>query len=903
MSQRLWHFTDKLGSFEAAGIEESKTLYFPLCNETLLSCVTPTLHGDIKTGQNSFLLIPVSRMDLVNSRSSRNFWIYLVRNAKDSNRISKGGSPHKDKIWSATGVSKDYEQIQQDLVKLEAGLLWHKVTRENRRIGLRAEILSFVPSSGEPVEILTVRLTNSTSRKITFIPTAAIPLYARSAHNLRDHRHVTSLLQRIRLHKFGVIVKPTLVFEESGHRPNKTLYFVLGWDEKFKAPQYLYPTQEMFCQDGGDLEAPESALKNLLPAKQQIQGREAMGALRFAPVTLEPGESRSYILFMGITQDEAWIPRLIQKFKNSKQVEHAFENTKDFWRRKSDAISVLTAQSDFNNWFRWVSVQPYLRKVFGCSFLPDFDYGKGGRGWRDLWQDCLSLILSDPSQARSLLVNNFSGVRIDGSNATIIGKKDSKFFADRNNISRVWMDHGVWPLMTLDLYMNETGDLDILFEKTSYFRDHQICRCREVDPAWSPSSEKALKTHSGKIYRGTVLEHLLVQNLTSFFNVGAHNFIRLEGADWNDGLDMAKEKGESVAFSAMYAHHLKLLSDLLLKSGVRHIEVHKELAILLSEMNYNDAKGKLKVLERYFEKTRASVSGAKLRLEAFLLSDNLRRKSMWLANHIRKDAWLPQGFFNGYYDNAGKRVEGQKGRRARMSLSSQVFPIMSGVADDAQVEQILRSVIKYLQDKKCKGIRLNTDFKEEQHNLGRAFSFVYGDKENGAFFNHMIVMFAFALYSRGFVAKGWEALSSVYRMALDTQKSKIYPCLPEYFNLEGRGMYSYLTGSASWFVLTLLTQVFGVKAKDGDLLIEPKFLAVQFKETQVLRIRRNFCGRPLEVSFFNPRRLDYPKYKIIKVDLNSLPLPSPDASRMVIKRKIILNLPLKEINKLHIHLG
>jgi len=41
-----------------------------------------------------------------------------------------------------------------------------------------------------------------------------------------------------------------------------------------------------------------------------------------------------------------------------------------------------------------VAIQPTLRKIFGCSFLPDFDYGKGGRGWRDLWQDCLGLILS-----------------------------------------------------------------------------------------------------------------------------------------------------------------------------------------------------------------------------------------------------------------------------------------------------------------------------------------------------------------------------------------------------------------------------------------------------------------------------------------------------------------------------
>jgi cellobiose phosphorylase len=887
MTQKFWHFTDNQGSFQWPAAEKIKGYYFPLCNASLLSCVTPTLHGDIKSGQDSFLLIPVSRIDLFNLRSSRNFWVYV----------------NKDKVWSATGVSKDLKQIQQDEVKLEAGLLWHKIARENRDVGLRAELLSFVPQPSDPVEILTARFTNTTSRKITFVPTAAIPIYARSAHNLRDHRHVTSLLQRVILHKFGVIAKPTLVFNESGHKPNRMFYFVLGWDERSRPPRAIYPTQEMFCQEEGDLESPVSVLKDILPRHQQIQGKEAMGGLRFRPVTLKPQESCSYIILMGMTPDKAQIKKLTQKFKNIRGVQKAFEETKNFWIKNSSKISVFTGQPDFDNWFRWVSVQPILRNIFGCSFLPDFDYGKGGRGWRDLWQDCLGLILNNPRQVRGLLINNFSGARIDGCNATIIGKKANEFIADRNNISRVWMDHGIWPLLTLDLYLNETGDFSVLFEKTSYFRDHQIYRCRKVDPAWSPKSGKILKTSSGNLYKGTVLEHLLVQNLVPFFNTGAHNFVRLEGADWNDGLDMAGEKGEGVAFSAMYAYNLKLLSGLLLKLDARRIEIHKELTLLLGEMNYNDARGKAKVLDKYFEKTKSCVSGAKLAIDVTRLSDNLRRKSMWLAKHIHKNAWLKDGFFNGYYDNAGKRVEGKKGRLVRMSLTSQVFPITSGIADNAQITKILRSVKKYLQDKKFKGIHLNTDFKEEQHNLGRAFSFVYGDKENGAFFNHMIIMYAFALYRRGFVSKGWEALFSIYQMALDTQRSKIYPCLPEYFDGEGRGMYSYLTGSASWFVLTLMTQVFGVRGKDGDLLIEPKLCAAQFKATQVLRINRTFCDRSLEIRFFNPKKLDYTKYKIVKATLNSRLLPIKVSPRMMIRRNMLLKLTPNKINKLHIYLG
>jgi len=164
-------------------------------------------------------------------------------------------------------------------------------------------------------------------------------------------------------------------------------------------------------------------------------------------------------------------------------------------------------------------------------------------------------------------------------------------------------------------------------------------------------------------------------------------------------------------------------------------------------------------------------------------------------------------------------------------------------------------------------------------------------------------MFAYALYKRGFVREGWQVLNSIYNMAIDTEKIKIYPCLPEYFNLEGKGMYSYLTGSASWFVLTMLTQVFGVKGKDGNLLIEPKLCLEQFTDSLKITINRTFAGRNLAITFFNPKKLEYGRYRIIKATLNSQDLALKEPQRIVIKRSAILKLPSNKINSLKIVLG
>ncbi len=886
--ERLWNFTDNAGSFYSGCADKIKSLYFPLGNDSIMSSITPDLHGDIKRGQNSFLLTPVSRIDLTNLRSSRNFWIYI--------------NPHQ--VWSATGVSKNSKQISQDKFSLEAGLLWHKITRKNKAIGINAEILSFVPAANEPVEIMQVKLTNISSKPTSFIPTVAIPIYGRGANNIRDHRHVTSLLQRVILHNFGVISKPTLAFDESGHRANKDNYFVLGWDERFSPPERIYPTEEAFCGDSGDLEEPEAVFKNATAQLNNIQGKEVMGGLSFKRASLQPGQSKTYTMVMGITQDYAEIKKLISKFNHPNKVSLALEKNKIFWNGLSQGVNITTQDTDFNNWLHWVNIQPTLRRIFGCSFLPDFDYGRGGRGWRDLWQDCLGLIINDSQKVRSLLINNFCGVKIDGSNATIIAKASGEFIADRNNISRVWMDHGIWPLLTLDLYINETGDLDILFEQATYFYNHEIKRTKDIDYNWSPAYGNKLKTKQGKVYLGSILEHLIVQNLVQFLNVGSHNHICLEGADWNDGLDMGKENGESVAFSAMYAQNLETLAELLLKIGKSNkVRVAEEVGILLNRINYESISSKRKLLDRYFSQTSSSVSGSKISLDALQLAKDFRAKSVWMKQHIRSNEWLKEDFFNGYYDNRKERLEGKKGNRIQMTLTAQVFTIMAGIAQPWQVRKILQGVNKYLFDKQNGSIHLNTDFKQEQFNLGRAFSFSYGDKENGAIFSHMVVMFSYALYKQGFAQEAWKTLNSLYQMVKNTSRSKVYPCLPEYFNLEGRGMYSYLTGSASWFILTLLNQTFGVRGQDGDLVIEPKLSAEHFHKNGSISIERVFAGKKIVVSFFNSAKLNYGKYKITKVLLNSEDLPIDKSRYLIITREVILGLSDKKLNSIEIHLN
>ena len=886
-----WEFVGKKGDFRLENADQSSYLYFPLTNEAgMMSSITPLLKGDIKSGQNTFALTPVSAEDLHNNKSGRNFWLLV----DDKELISAAGNSAKQR-------AERYNDGEKAV--LEAGLLWHKMIRENKKLNIKTEITNFVPANKEKVELMKVKIINTGEKTKKITPTAAVPIYGRSADNLRDHRHVTSLLNNTQTLEYGVSVSPTLSFDERGHKENDVSYAVIGAEESGAKPLGFYPLVEEFIGEGGSLDWPEAVIKKsdeFVKAGKSINGYETMGAIRFEDIELKAGESRSYITAVIIDEGENIIEDAAQKYLSKDKFEYYLNENKSFWEQKIDKLQFESSQADFDRWMRWVTLQPILRRIYGCSFLPHHDYGRGGRGWRDLWQDNLALLLMEPDGVRESLLNNFAGVRIDGTNATIIGSEPGEFIADRNNISRVWMDHGSWPFLTTKLYIDQSGDLEFLLEKQSYFKDSHTSFGKELDENWDAEKGNRLLDKDNNIYQGTIIEHLLVQHLTIFFNVGENNNLKLEGADWNDGLDMAEEKGESVAFTALYASNLLEMADLLKKLKEKRsqdkLELAQELKILFdsigSVIDYDSVGEKRARLARYFDSFGSKVSGEKTEFEIDELRKDLIRKANWIFKHLRENEWLKnkEGFswFNGYYDNKGERLEGDHPLGARMTLTGQVFSIMSGAATDSQVEKIIESADHYLKDESVGGYRLNTDFKEVLLDMGRAFGFAYGHKENGAMFSHMAVMYSNALYQRGFAEAGFEVISSIYEHASDFAKSRIYPGIPEYINQKGRGMYHYLTGSASWLLLTMVTQVYGVRGRLGNLILDPKLLVEQFDKNGHAAISTVFADRKIEVEYNNPDQLNYSDYRIkeIKIDNEKVDF-SIDKRAAVLKKDLI----------------
>ena len=169
-------------------------------------------------------------------------------------------------------------------------------------------------------------------------------MYGRSASNIRDHRHVTSLLHRTFTVKNGIEIFPTLTFDERGHNKNTVYYGALAKEETdgvMVSPISFCPVTEEFIGRGGNFENPYMVAKNQpLPygVGEEIDGYETVAAMRFADAVISPGETKTYIIALGYGNSEEEIDKLGEKYLDIKAFDSFLEETKKYWQ---DKINVL----------------------------------------------------------------------------------------------------------------------------------------------------------------------------------------------------------------------------------------------------------------------------------------------------------------------------------------------------------------------------------------------------------------------------------------------------------------------------------------------------------------------------------------------------------------------------------
>ncbi|MDY0276943.1 MAG: hypothetical protein RBQ97_02545 [Acholeplasma sp.] len=807
-------------------ISHNNGYYLPMYNDKgIVSAITPFFSGDLKRGYYNYAIKPASELDLFNLTDRRNVIFDINNKRYDLN----GQMP-----WQQDDeVEIVYEQLSQQVI------------RKNNLVTL--DTLSFVPVS-DNLEVHLIKITNNSNEKIRVKTTVSIPLYSRSPENIFDHRHVTSLLNRVKVLENGIFNKPSLSFDERGHKINEVIYSVFANIEGVK-PVYYYPNLDDYI-DGGSFLYPKGIYKNRYKINDEIDGYEANGGIGFDEFVLEVNEEKHLTVTVGIHDDEKKMIAQSTKYFEKDVVKKEHQMVLDRFNTINKYIKFTFGNEEYCKQLSWITLQPILRRHLGNSFLPHHDYGHGGRGWRDLWQDLLSLIFSHDESVFKSIINNFAGVRIDGSNATIIGNKSGEFKADRNQIIRVWSDHGSWPLLTVKMYIDETNDIDLLRVNQTYFDDQFTHYTKKTKSQYGEGNK--LTFQDGQLFYGTILEHIILQNIVGILNVGKHGFVRLEDADWNDGLDMGNKNGETIPFTFFYTNNLRIINELLEKLNDVEIELFNHLELLIfGNITLNDYFDYL--LNKPIKKTWINKNELIKRLN-HIVDEKLK--------HINKNAWISDTHYQSYYNNDGVPVDNKN----TASLTAQTMGLINNIPSQKEVERIAKFTREILFDRSIGGYRLNSDYNKVMMNLGRAYGFAYGHKENGAVFAHMATMYTFGLYQYNLVNYGNESLRSLIDQTLSSD-SNVLAGVPEYFNNRGQGKYLYLTGTGSWMVHLFRTQVFGIKMNFGVLTLEPKLAKCDFIAKKA-SIQTYLFGHMRKITYINSNDLEYGEYKIYEIRIN-----------------------------------
>ncbi|MFR8331611.1 MAG: hypothetical protein ACLU9S_03885 [Oscillospiraceae bacterium] len=185
---------------------------------------------------------------------------------------------------------------------------------------------------------------------------------------------------------------------------------------------------------------------------------------------------------------------------------------------------------------------------------------------------------------------------------------------------------------------------------------------------------------AGEIYQGTILEHLLIQQLTALSMTWASTTSTACAVpDWNDALDMAADRGESVAFTCAYAGNLRELAALIAamdkdaREPGRSAELLAESAARCWMSHRRGITTAYQSQARPAGQTTCTAAVAQCERTAHAGETDLIWPRTWSSGPRLADrASAPPGMdrqrqqragSNSYYDNDGQAVEGFSARR------------------------------------------------------------------------------------------------------------------------------------------------------------------------------------------------------------------------------------------------
>jgi len=518
-----------------------------------------------------------------------------------------------------------------------------------------------------------------------------------------------------------------------------------------------------FLGRNGSLDAP-AALRR---AGENLPGDVGTGldpccALRTS-IELAPGERVEILFLLGQAENADAARRLVTQYRGA-DLDAVQAEVRHYWDGVLGAVTVRTPDRAMDIMLNgWLLYQTLASRVWARA---GFYQASGAFGFRDQLQDGMALTASCPAIVRAHLLRAAARQFVEGDVQHWWLPQTGT--GVRTHIS----DDCAWLAYTVAHYVAATGDVGVLDEQVG-FLSAPLLTPQEHDRFFLPSAADDV---------GSLFDHC-ARALNHSLATGVHGLPLMGTGDWNDGMNRIGEggRGESV-WLGWFLH-----------------------AALTAFAGLAEARGD-------------AAHAAAWRDHAAALAPALER------------AWDGDWYLRAYFDD-GTQLGSHDDAECRIDSIAQSWSVLSGVAPRARATQAMQAVARDLVTEDGLVLVLAPPFDKTAHDPGYIRGYPPGIRENGGQYTHAALwtVMANAMLGDGNQAFAlFAALNPINhaRTAAEVARYKVEPYVvvadiyagkPH----DGRGGWSWYTGSAGWMQRVGVESILGVRIRNGQLLVDP----------------------------------------------------------------------------------
>ena len=256
-------------------------------------------------------------------------------------------------------------------------------------------------------------------------------------------------------------------------------------------------------------------------------GDNACGALQ-ARITLAPGETREFLILMGIGRAREEGKAAVAEFGSMKKVRDELAKVKNYWHERLAGLTVETPDAELNSTLNmWGPFNCLITYAWSRAASLIYAGERDGLGFRDTVQDMLGVMHTIPEEASQRLELMITGQVSTGGAMPVVRQFDHHSGNEEAPQEEEYRsDDCLWLFNAIPAYVKETGDLNF---------------CHKILPYADQGED-------------TVLGHMKRAIQFNLKRSGANGLPCGLSADWNDCIRLGQH-GESifVAFQLRYA--------------------------------------------------------------------------------------------------------------------------------------------------------------------------------------------------------------------------------------------------------------------------------------------------------------------------------------------------------------